>query len=98
MALGDRITKIVDTITRLPGEVARRADDINDQAIEYARDLENALKASGEIAEDNLRRNKIDSLGRDFAGWIQSGQGMQIIIGGVLLIGIISILIIWGKK
>lgn len=90
MAFFDDIVNFVDKATALPGEIARRADDVNDRVISIAQDLQNALEQSGEAAERNLTRNKIASLGRNSAEWIADNFSSLVIAGVVIFaVGII---------
>lgn len=94
MSTYDEIVDVVDGVTSLPGRVARGADNVNDWAIEKAEQLQAALEASGNVAEENLTRNKIESLGRRAGSWASEPRNMVItgvvLFAGAVLIGIIS--------
>lgn len=88
MAFKDDVVKAVDFITGLPRDVARQADKWNQEMISIAQDLESALAAGGQRAEQNLRQNKIESTGRDAASWVSNNPWLA---GGALLVLIILI-------
>lgn len=82
----DRLNNLIDRITKLPGQVSERADRVNDKAIDFARDLENALANSATTAERNLTQNKIRSLGADAASWL--GQPGNLVTAGIVAAGV----------
>lgn len=79
----------IDRITRLPGQVSERADNVNDKFIDLAKDIQAATAGAGRLAEENLTQNKIGSLGRNASRWISENL---VISGAVAALIIILIL------
>lgn len=91
MIKGD-IVDAVDFVTKLPGKVSDLTDRYNDKTIGFLQDLENALADSGKVAEQNLRQNKIKSIGRDVAAWLSRPGNLTLAGGGVLMLVVLLIL------
>lgn len=90
MTILDRAVNIVDFGTSIPGRISKFGDDLNDKVIKVARDLDAAKGAAADKAESNLVGSKINSLGRDAATWLQSGNNGW--IAGAVIITIVILI------
>lgn len=86
-----RFSNFVDRLTKLPGQVSKKSDEINDKLISVARDLQNAVDNSATIAERNLKQSKIRSIGSNAAEFISKNLQTT---GGLIVAGIVIILIL----
>lgn len=82
----DRVVNFVDKVTAAPGKVAEKADQVNDKAINFARQLQEAADRMAGVTQTNLKQNKIGSLGRDFSSWLTSGNNMLFAVVGLIVI------------
>lgn len=81
---GNKAVGIVDKLTKLPGNISKFGDNLNDKFISIAKEAEKATetfsnKAPGKV-KGNLTENKLGSLGRQAGEWI---KGNPLVAGAV---------------
>lgn len=86
----NRLTRLIDRITKLPGQISKKSDELNDKMISISRDLDSAINNSATVAEKNLKGNKIRSIGSNAAAWVSDNLvAVGAVIGVLILISMV---------
>lgn len=76
---------VIEGVSRLPEELRKQADSLNEKLIGFAEGIDREKQETARQVEENLRRQKISSIGSDVATWLQEPPNMLTAFVGVVI-------------